>query len=264
MARELLEEGVGDPLTRAQVLNIEASLRRDQRRFEDSQQLLEEVIGIYRETGDAHMEGRALIKKAAAYRENGMAAGAAVLLRRALTLIEPDWDPRLVLCARHNLVTAFVDSGRLEEAEALLEDTRPLYGRFPDFSILLRRRWIEGRLAAGQDRLEEAEAALEETRRGFIERGIGYDAALVSLDLAALYASRGRLSEVKALAEEMLPIFRSRDVHREAMAALIVFQHAARAESLTLRMVEEVAAYLRRARRDPTLRYDEVKEASSE
>ena len=47
--------------------------------------------------------------------------------------------------------------------------------------------------------------------------------SVASLDLAALYAAQGRTAEVRRLAEEMLPVFTSRRIHREALAALIVF-----------------------------------------
>ena len=48
-----------------------------------------------------------------------------------------------------------------------------------------------------------------------------YDAAIVSMDLALLYLRQRRTAELKTLAKEMLPIFRSQDVHREAVAALV-------------------------------------------
>ncbi len=256
-AEELLAGGTGDPLILAQVLNLKASLLRGQRRFEEFQQLLEEVIEIYHRAGDAHLEGRTLIQKADGYREEGKPAGAIPLLRRALTLIASDTDTRLVLCARHNLVYCLLESGRREEADALFRELAPLYGRFSDFSTHQRRSWLEGKLAAVAGRFDEAEAAFLEVRGGYVEREIGYDAALVSLDLAALYAAHGRMAEVRQLAEEMLPIFRSRDVHREALAALLVFQHAARTEAVTVQMVEQMATYLRRARRNPSLRFEE-------
>lgn len=256
-AEELLAAGTGDALIRAQVLNLQASLLRDQRRFEESQQLLEEVIQIYRHAGDVQLEGRTLIQKADAYREVGMPSGAIPLLHRALRLIAADTDTRLVLCAHHNLVYCLLESGRRDEAEAHFRELAPLYGQFTDFSTHQRRSWLEGKLAAAAGQYEEAERAFQEVRRGYVEREIGYDAALVSLDLAALYAAHGRGEEVRRLAEEMLPIFRSRDIHREALAALLVFQQAARAEAVSLGMVEQVAAYLRRARRDPSLRFEE-------
>ncbi|HEV7519261.1 MAG TPA: hypothetical protein VGR07_23475, partial [Thermoanaerobaculia bacterium] len=76
-------------------------------------------------------------------------------------------------------------------------------------------------------------------------------AALVSLDLAVLYANEGRTQELKRLAAELMPIFESRDVHREAIAALVMFQHAAEEERLTAQLAENLAASLRRERRIP-------------
>ena len=93
-------------------------------------------------------------------------------------------------------------------------------------------------------------------RDGFIAAGNGYDAAMVSIeDLALLYVREGRVADVKRLAEEIFPIFQAQDVHREALAALVLFQDAARREELTARKVREIAAYLREARGRPDLRF---------
>ena len=73
--------------------------------------------------------------------------------------------------------------------------------------------------------------------------------------LAALYAREGRTAEVKPLAEEIIPIFQSCEVPREALAALIVFQNAAEMEQLTIGLVEEVAAFLEKVRSHPGLRF---------
>ena len=60
---------------------------------------------------------------------------------------------------------------------------------------------------------------------------------------------------MKQLAEEMYPIFHAQDVHREALAALVIFQEAARREELTIKKVREIATYLREARGNSGLRY---------
>ena len=57
--------------------------------------------------------------------------------------------------------------------------------------------------------------------------------------------------ELKQLAAELMPIFESRDVHREAIAALLMFQHAAEEERLTAQIAENLAASLKRERRIP-------------
>ncbi|HYO16580.1 MAG TPA: hypothetical protein VE685_25560 [Thermoanaerobaculia bacterium] len=66
-------------------------------------------------------------------------------------------------------------------------------------------------------------------------------------DLALLSVREGRVADVKRLAEEIFPIFR-----REAVAALMLFQEAARQEQLTVKAVRESAKYFHEARTDPT------------
>jgi hypothetical protein len=62
---------------------------------------------------------------------------------------------------------------------------------------------------------------------------------------------------VKRLAAEILPIFRSCEVHREALAALIVFQKAAEREQLSVGLVEEVTSFIQRVQKNPSLRFRE-------
>lgn len=50
-----------------------------------------------------------------------------------------------------------------------------------------------------------AEQAYVEARDGFVGLGIGYEAALVSLDLAVLYLRRGRTGSMRRVAKEMIP-----------------------------------------------------------
>ena len=92
-------------------------------------------------------------------------------------------------------------------------------------------------------------------RDGFLEKYMAFDAALVSLDLAVVYLRAGRTEEVRSLAEAMIPIFKSQEIHREALAALVMFQEAARREAVTLSLVERLAAYFREAEVDRELRF---------
>ena len=77
--------------------------------------------------------------------------------------------------------------------------------------------------------------------------GIPYDTALVSLELALLYAEQGRTAELKGLAAEMLPVFASRHIHREALASLAFFRQAVEAEQADVATVARVVDFLRRA-----------------
>ena len=97
--------------------------------------------------------------------------------------------------------------------------------------------------------LESAEAGFREVQEALLNRQLGYDAALVSLDLALLYASEGRTAALKRLASEMIPAFESREVHREAMAALLMFQGACEEERVTIQLARQLADFLQRERR---------------
>ncbi|HEX4962100.1 MAG TPA: hypothetical protein VF173_14795 [Thermoanaerobaculia bacterium] len=249
------QQGDQDELTRAQILSFKASLRNAQGRFEEAAGLLDQAIAIYRDAKARHLEGRALIQKATALGYAGKLKEAERLIRRGLARINVLEEPRLLVMARHNLIWYLTESGQHEEAQRSLEDTRGLYLNLREQINLVLLRWLEGRIAYGLGRLDEAETALREARDAFIERGIGFDAALVSLHLAAVYAQRRETGAMKKLAAEMLPIFESRDLHPEALAALAVFRQAAEAEEVTLGLLDEMATYLQRARRNPELRF---------
>ena len=81
------------------------------------------------------------------------------------------------------------------------------------------------------------------------------NAAPLGLDLAAVNSQEHKTAEVKRLAEEMLPIFTSQQAHQEAIAALLFFRDAARKETATVSLIQEVADYLRRSRVNPELRF---------
>jgi len=146
-------------------------------------------------------------------------------------------------------------AGRFREAADLLEVDAELYARFPEPWTQLRRSWLQGKIAAGVGDVPAAERLFTETRDGFVRQGIGYDAAMVSLDLALLYLREGRTGEVRRVAEEMVPVFSAQDVHREATAALLLFQEAARREEVTAGLVREVAGFLKAARGDAEVRF---------
>jgi len=242
-------------LDKARIFDLKASLCRARRHFAEAARLLDRVITIYQRLGQSNLTGRALSQKATLQLCAGDREGCMALLRRALELIDPHEDPRCYLNARHNLILALADDGKPREAFALLFHTRPLYLKLGDRMNLLRLRWLEGQVALGLHRLEQAETAFREVRGAFVEMGLEYDVALVSLDLAMVFAQQGRAAEMRRLAEEMLTFFESRQILPEAMAAFLVFCNAARMEQAGLALVQEVAAFLKQARQAPDLRF---------
>jgi tetratricopeptide (TPR) repeat protein len=256
MAYFFIEQGTGDPLVHAEVLSLEASLRRDQRLFTEALRLLAGAVKIYSSSEESHLQGRTLLQVGMIRDDMDQTESAIETLHQGLAMIDRERDPRLHLCFRHTLIFFVNQVGRSDQAAAMLDEDRPLYREFGDSWTLLRERWLEGYIAQGRGQAQEAEAAFREVRQGFLDQGLGYDAALASLNLATTLFEAGKLGEIKILAGEMLPIFESRDVHREAIAALILFQKAAQMETLTLELLRSFTRYLEQARNDARMRFE--------
>ncbi len=257
-AEASLADGTDDVLLKARTMSLKGELRREQRRFDEASDLLQKALAIYREAGEDHWVGRTLIYSAAVLEEAGEPQAAIEQLNEAMGLIDEQREPRLVWCVKHTIAACLATAGKNQEARKMLPEIKRLVAQHEGSVDHMRTLWLEGKIARGLNKLDEAEKVFGRMRDEFVERGIAYDAALASLDLAAVYAQQGRTGEMKELAEEMLPIFRSRDVHREATAALLVFQRAAKAESVTLQLLTDISRYLREARGNPELAYQQA------
>jgi tetratricopeptide (TPR) repeat protein len=245
-AEEHLALGTGDRLERARVLDLKASLRNYQGRLEDATRLLNRAIAIYRRAEQWHLLGRALLNKAHVRIWAGDHEAALDLLRQGLRQIDQERDPKLTLACYHNLAYILSDLGRHGEAAAVVAQARPLY---LECGHLIQLQYLEARIAMGEGRLVEAEESLRQVRAAFAEQGMAYDAALATLDLAEVHLRQGRHAELRELGEEMLSIFQAREQYREAIAALILFQKAAEAESVTVGLVHELAGRVQQIRR---------------
>jgi tetratricopeptide (TPR) repeat protein len=228
IAESFILEGTGDALEEARILELKSALLGDWRRFTEAHQLLDEVIAIYRQYRDFHFVGRAFVQKGRIYGISQDLEPAIHWLKRGLGLLDSPRERRFELAARHSLMLYLHESGRYREARFLLTASSSEFQQHGGELLNLDLLWLDGKTQACLGSIGEAEKSLLEARQGFIRLGIGFSAATVSLDLAALYASQGRATEMRQLAEEMLPIFQSRDLHREAIAALITFSEPCR------------------------------------
>ncbi|HEX2222647.1 MAG TPA: tetratricopeptide repeat protein [Thermoanaerobaculia bacterium] len=252
-----LEAGTGDLLEEAVHLDLRASLLRDRRRLGEAAHVLQKAISMFLDLGDRHRAGTGLVKMATVHHHSGNPEEGIASLYEALPLIDPEREPRLLLCARHNLIFYLASAGRYQEAQELYRSSRSLYRDFPDAWVQNRRKWVRGKISRGLGQPSVAESLFLAARQGFLAEGMSYDTALISLELATLYAEQGRTADLKVLAQEMLPIFTSLQIHREALAALAYLRQAMEAERVTVDLITMVANYLDRARHDPELRFQE-------
>jgi tetratricopeptide (TPR) repeat protein len=248
------QQGVTDPVLIAEIDSCEAVLALDQRRFAQSEKLLNRSIHMYTIAGERSQAAHPMLTLGYLYALRGEHSRAIETVQAAAATAG-EGDRRLTLYIRHNLALYLCEAGSFETAAAILAEARDLYEELTDAFTQLRRAWLEGKIAAGRGHLEKAEQAFLTVRQGFLDAALGYDAALVSLDLALLYARQARTAEMKSLAEQMHPVFLSQEIHREAAAALLLFQEAVRHDTATVVMLEELSTYLKAARGNPELRF---------
>ena len=255
-----LEQGTGEATEQAAFFDLQASLLRAQRRLDEALKLLRRACSIFLRFGERHRAGRTLVKMSTVHRYSGSPERAIPLLYKALDLIDPAREPRLMLIAWHNLTDDLAEAGQFMEAQKLLVKARPLYQQFPEAWASHPRKWVEGRIARGLGQHDRAETLLLEAREGFLAEGPGsaYDIALVSLELALVYAEQHRLRELKRLAQEMVLIFSSRGIHREALAALTFWKQAVESEQEQdgLELMVRIASFLKRSQYDNTLVFE--------
>jgi tetratricopeptide (TPR) repeat protein len=253
-ASPLLAEA--SPGERLDLLCLQAAIVADRGRFDEADRLLDHAALACRSAGELQKAARAAIERGTLHATAGRYESAIELLGAGTDLLaapdapadetpldcEPQPDPALLAAALHRRAELLFEVGRGGEAREVAVRLGPLYERLGDRTGLLRLGWLRGKI-------EEDGTALLEVREGLLAAGLGLAAAQVSLDLAVVYARKGRWGEIRHLAEEMLPIFRTRDLRRESMAGLLVFRRAVETESASVEFLVEVARYLLGSRR---------------
>jgi tetratricopeptide (TPR) repeat protein len=244
-ALDLSGHGTGAPLLLAQIMDLTASLYTDKRRFGEARRLLEWSCSIYQREGDWHEAGRVLISKGISARAALQPEEGLRLLGHGLRQVDAARDPKLVFLAVQGLIGCLVDCGEITAAKALFEASRDLHMSLGERLDVIRAHWLEGQIAAGLGEEGDAERLLRQAREGFERADLPYHTAVVSLDLAAVWLRQGRTAEIKDLIDEMVSIFRARNIHREAIGALLMLKTALRKDQATAALLQAVAAELR-------------------
>lgn len=255
-SRALWEEGAeADPgiLDASRVLDLEASFLRDARRFAEALARLDRALDL---SPSAGRMANILLKRSSICEQMGDCDGSIAALRQAAPLVDSTSQPRQLWLLCFNLGVNLSHLGRHAEVVPLISAARDLAIRLRNENDLRRVLWLEARVDAGLGRQGEAIAKLHQVRRELTDLRMAYDVALATLDLAVLLLEKGEYSEAQALAAEMVVIFESLAVHREALAAVRVFWRAVEGETATAELGRRLLRFLVRARRDPELCFD--------
>ncbi|HEV7509722.1 MAG TPA: hypothetical protein VGS07_32920 [Thermoanaerobaculia bacterium] len=244
-AWRFVAEGTGEPLEAAHIISLEASYIKSIGEFEIAESALEEALEIYRKADDPHQQGRTLLQMGDVI--GHVNPGRALdHIRKALALIDTARDPRLELCARHDLAWFLMEGGRTEEALAVLDRARPLYRKFSDAFTQLRLHWLEGKIAANLGDLAGAESILGQLWEEFRVRDLNQEVVLVSIDLAKVLTWKGDVARAADLVGQCYSIMKSWGLHRDALAAWLVLQQTLAQGHGLGDIFQRIEAYYRR------------------
>jgi tetratricopeptide (TPR) repeat protein len=241
-AQEYQTRGTRDPALRAWLIEKVTPLAIFQGDYDRAIEMCEEAGQIYQDLGERSSLASTRTQKAIALIYAGETEAALRTLNQAIPLIDPEDDPHLLLSACHNLIRCYIDLDRPDQALTLYSEIRELYQDFDDPLILLRAAWQEGKLLCDLGHLRAAETVLLRVRKGYMEKGIASEVALVSLDLATVYVKLGLVDEVKRTVITTLPIFHALRVKLDTLAALLQLQQVADQEQQALELVRALSS----------------------
>jgi transcriptional regulator with XRE-family HTH domain len=242
-------EAEADPelLPEWRLLDLEASLRRAERRLPEALDLLARARAA--SGGDPVAAARILLKKEHVFDLQGDIESALAALAEAAPFVETSGDSHLLFALRFKTVNNSCHLERWEEAAKLLPVVTDMAAEQGNALDLIRLTWLQAKVAAGQGRAEEAIAKLERVSNDFTDRQLPYEAALSSLDLAIIWLKAGRNAEVALIALGMKWIFEAKKIQLEALMALRLFCDAAEREAATVELARQVIADVERAER---------------
>jgi hypothetical protein len=245
-ALDLRNQGSGSPILRARLAEVTAGILSHQRHFQQALRALDLSYSLYVRQGHTKDALRVLIGRGIHTGRGGDPEMALLILARALVFARENKvdDPKLTFIILHNILLFRVERGEYHEANRQLFEMRPLYARHAGAVDSLKLRWIEARISAGLGDDERAEKGFLAVREEFNSRGQVYHAAIMGLELAAIWLRQERLPDVKRMVAEILDVFRSRHVARETIAALLMLRQALERDRVTRELILGVAGLL--------------------
>jgi tetratricopeptide (TPR) repeat protein len=243
-AVELRKQGSGSETLQARLAELTAGILSHQRNFTGAFQALDLAYSIHKKQGDSLSAVQVLVKRGIYTGRSGDPEQGIQILARALRQTDENGDSKLRFLILHNILLFRVERGEFRAANLQLFEMRPLYAHHAGTVDLGKLRWIEGKIAAGLGEWERAERALLQVKEEFEARGQIYHAAVMGLDVAAIWMRQGRIDKVKRLVLELLEVFRARYVARESIAALLMLRDALDRDRASLELLAMVASVL--------------------
>lgn len=254
-AFEFFLQGTGNIHLKAKLYDLHASFLGTRRQFDLAFAALDIVYSTYLEIGDSHLAGRALVTKAMYLHYSCQSERARKVNEQAMQLIDRVRDSDLLFFSIHNQIWFLVACGKFRDARIALfkysGGLQNLEGRV----FKLRLRWLQAQISVGLGEWKSAEEGLLDVKAGFEQEGMGFAAALTSLDLALLWMRGGRYEETEKLVLEVHETFVALKIQREAFGAIMVLKEAFERRMGTIGLLQDAVDFLRRWYVNPNERF---------
>ncbi len=150
-----------DPSTRANLLEIKASLHRNTGKLESAAQLLAMAIDEHKSVSDSLGQARAWNLLGVVYLDLRERSRALRAFRTALDLLGPDAPIDALAMTGHNLLETLIADGRLSAAESALALLEPFYRRITSARLSAKAEWLRARLHRELRQFPAAQIAFE-------------------------------------------------------------------------------------------------------
>lgn len=235
-------------LETAWLRRFRAALAKDLRLFSGALEAAREARRLFRHMRASKDEGWMLLQESFILGDMGSLEESTELVEQFLRAFEEGSVGReLYFVAIQHLTVNLARDCRGVSARRWLREVERRAPEFPEALTQARVVWTRGLVHGAVGHWERAVEEFLKSRDIFVEYGRAYDAALVCFDVAASHLEMGQPSEAAQLAAEMIPIFESLEIEREAVAALLLFVKSLRQERATVEAVREAAHRLRTA-----------------
>ena len=244
-AGEVCETGPVGLAVKANICKRLAGFKSALREFDEALDLVRFSIEIYRE-GDPVDLADALCTKGYVLGESGRHSEAVPCFARALKLVagqrKSPRSERILKSGIHNLANAMSRSCQAEDviqALRFVKEAKRLLSKKRDSISKHKLSWIEGRIVARLGSTRAAERLLLGVIEPMMKLGAVFEAALVALDLSAIYLRQGNWSALQVLAAETFERFVELSSEAEAIMALRLWNEGAQRSTLTSSSVQD-------------------------
>ncbi|HYI07612.1 MAG TPA: tetratricopeptide repeat protein [Thermoanaerobaculia bacterium] len=234
---------------------VRAGVLYEQERFDEAMATAERAELGFAHSSDEQRRMDALFLRGAILQRSGQPRGAVPLFLQIIDYGEHIESPLLVAHGSYALANCEVDLGNLSEASLHFHNALIIFRAFGAARPLVLTEWGMARVVLHSGRSAEAIRRLRDVAAGLERRGLVTDAALAGLDIAEALLATGNPRQIVELAQHIFQVLQEAGVLTGALAAVAYLKEAAAAGTLTSEAVKEIRVFLRRAERQPDLRF---------